>query len=573
MGGFSIKPIGIAKLKVELNDKVFEDSFIVIDTDTTVPILGRDSCAKMNLVKRIYSITDEKQIFLDKYKDLFEGLGRFPQKLDLIIRKDAVPIARPPRRIPLTIKERVKEALDKLSFSKIIEPVNDPSEWVSNLVVIEKPNGSLRICLDPKPLNLAIIQNHYKIPTLDEMRVKLLGANYFSVLDLKDGFYQIELSEESSKICTFSTPFGNYKFKRLPFGINTAPEEFQRRNEQNFGDIPGTLTYIDDILVTGKTEKEHDKNLQEVMNRARSLNVKFNLAKLQYKVLEVSYLGHIFNKDGMKMDPKRINAITEMNEPQSKKELQRFLGMINYVRSFIPNMAEITQPLRELLKLNIEFQWTEKHSSVVNDLKKLLVSAPILQPFDIHKDIIIQTDASKSGVGCVLLQEKRPIAFASRSLSETEENYAQVEKELLAILYACTKFHCYIYGKKVEMHTDHKPLVSIMKNDLCKINSSRLQRMKLKMSIYNLNVVYVPGKEMHIAYHLSRSYIKNDDANEFTEYADVVHTINVSDDKQKLIRVETAKDTVLNELINIYSRGWPNNKKFIPDCVKVFWKH
>lgn len=572
-GGFLLKPCGMVKLLIELPDELStEDWFMILDCDT-VPILGRDACSNLNLIKRVYNISDEKEAFISENKHLFEGLGKFPQQLELVLRENAVPIAKPPRRIPLAIKDKVKEALNKLTLLNIIEPVNEPAEWVSNLVVVEKPNGDIRLCLDPKYLNETIVQNHYMIPTLDDLRAKLSGVKFFSVLDLKDGFYQIELTKKSSKYCTFSSPFGNYRFKRLPFGINVAPEEFQRRNELNFGDIPGTFVYIDDVMITGKTSQEHDDNLKKIIERAEDRNIKFNLSKLQYKVSEVSYLGHIFNSNGCKTDPKRIKAISEMTEPSSKIELQRYLGMVNYLRSFIPNMSQITQPLRELLKSKIEFQWNKNHSSVIAQLKNMLSQAPLLQSFDMAKKIIIQTDASKSGVGCVLLQNKKPVAYASRSLTSAEENYAQVEKELLAILFSCIKFHSYIYGRKVIVHTDHKPLVSIMKNEMSKVNSSRLQRMKMKMLIYDLEVIYVPGKDMHIADHLSRSYLKEECAKEFDEYNEVVHTVNVSLEKQEEFRKQTENDDVLKMLKDTFHNGWPYNRDKVPDPIRVFWKH
>lgn len=410
------------------------------------------------------------------------------------------------------------------------------------------------------------------IPTLDDLKAKLSGITYFTVLDLKDGFYQVELTEESSNLYSFSTPFGTYKFLRLPFGITVAPEVFQRMNENIFGDIEGVFIYIDDILVTGKTEEEHNRRLEIVMQRAKLNNIIFNSEKLQYKVPEVSFLGHLFNSDGVKSDPNRVKAIVEMKSPNSKKELQRYLGMINYLRSFIPNLASITEPLRHLLKNNVSFLWSKCHQNAVSNLQKLITNTPILQPFDQNKHIVIQTDASKSGLGCVLMQNKNPIAFASRSLTEAEQNYAQVEKEMLAIVYACSKFHYYIYGRTVEIQTDHKPLVSIMKNELAKIHSSRLQRMKMKLLIYKTNVVYVPGKYMHIADHLSRSYLTDEISTDFAEYEDVVHSINISTDKLKEFKYYTKNDYILNELTKVFKVGWPKDKNKIKDEIRPYWK-
>lgn len=570
-GGHKLFPIGILNLKIKFNEVECTERFIVVDTDST-PILGLNTCSKLGIISRVFAVSNTKEEFINSNKELFEGLGKFPDKLNLILKDNAEPVARPPRRLAIAIKDKVKAALDHLTQMGVIEPFHQATDWISNLVIVEKPNGSIRLCLDPKFLNNALKKRHYLIPTLDDLTIKLTDVKLYSVFDLKDGFYQVELTEDSSELCAFSTPFGVYKFKRLPFGIDIAAEYFQEANEKNFGDLPGVYIYIDDILVTGKTEAEHDANLLRLVSRAKQLNVKFNVQKLQYKVQEVSFLGHIFNDQGVNVDPKRIKAIVNMEHPTSKKELQRFLGMINYLRSFIPNMAELTEPLRQLLKNKVDFLWTNNHEKTVETLKQMLTKSPILQPFDINKKVVIQTDASKNGVGCVLLQHKKPVAYASRSLNDAETNYAQIEKELLAILYSCLKFHHYIYGRIVEIHTDHKPLVSIMVNEMNKVNSSRLQRMKLKLLKYNLEVKYVPGKEMHIADHLSRSYLKDEPAEEFQEYAEVVHTVNLSDEKKLKFQTETKNDIILKQIIEVYMKGWPNVKKNLDDSVKSYWK-
>lgn len=187
------------------------------------------------------------------------------------------------------------------------------------------------------------------------------------------------------------------------------------KTKKNFGDLPGIFIYIDDILITAKTEQEHDENLKRVVERAKQ-------QKLQYKVSEVKFLGHIFNSSGVSVDPNRVKAIVEMEEPTSKKELQRYLGMINYLRSFVPNMAQLTEPLRPLLRKGIEFAWLPIHSKSVKDITDHLSRTPVLQPFHVNKNITIQTDSSQYGLGSVLMQDRRPISYASRCLTDTEVN-------------------------------------------------------------------------------------------------------------------------------------------------------
>lgn len=355
----------------------------------------------------------------------------------------------------MIIKNRLKSKLEQLEKQKIIARVDGASEWVNSLVIIEKPNKTLRLCLDPQELNKCI--EFFEIPSFEEITGKLSGKQYFSVLDFKEGFYQVKLDNKSSKLTVFSTLFGCYKFLRLPFGIKTAPEIFQKINQKNFGDIENVIIYFDDLLITANSKEEHDKILQKVINRAREKVVKFNKEKLQYRKNEVKYMGHIFNKEGMRIDKDKLKAINELKAPENKKELQRLLGLVNYVRKFISKLSEIASPLCDLLKKNIEFQWLEVHNKALITIKNEINKNTILMSFDPKKQITIQTDASLNGIGCCLMQEGRLVAYASRGLNEIEKKYAVIEKEMLSIVYATQKFHNYIYGNQIKIITDHKP--------------------------------------------------------------------------------------------------------------------
>ena len=437
---------------------------------------------------------------------------------------------------------------------------------------MRKKNKDLRVCLDPQDLNKVIKEENHMIPSFEQFAVKLNNKRFFSVLDLKEGYWQIKLNESSSKLCTFSTPFGCYRFLRLPFGIKIAPEIFQKYNEKNFKDIPGVTIYIDDVLIAANSLEEHDRILGEVFKRARELNIKFNPTKFQYRINKVKYLGHIMSGEGISCDPDRIVAIQKIEPPKDKNDLQKLLGMINYVRSFIPNLAEICQPLRELLKKNIEFIWLPIHTECLSKIKNIICNAPTLKTFDINKEITIEADASKFGLGCCLMQEGKPISFASRSLSDTEVRYAQIEKEFLAVVFACQKFHYYIYGRQVLVRSDHKPLVHIMQKDLLTIPSARLQRMKLRLSKYMINLTYVPGKYLYVADLLSRYFNKEEKLVEIEDLNELVHTINVSDEKKAEFKAEIEKDPQLNKLKRVIIDGWPNDKNKINEIIRFYYK-
>lgn len=572
-GGSKLPIVGEADCVCMAGNNMSLQRFFIIDTDSA-PILGLNACTCLKLIKRIYSIGDSRTSFIDKNADLFEGLGCFIEDFSMELKENAVGSVRAARRIPLSLMERVRKELDEMESKRIIERVNEPTDFVSNLVIVEKTNGRLRLCLDPQALNRAIKEENHPIPTFEQLAEKLNGKRWFTVLDLKEGFWQVKLNERSSKLCTFSTPFGCYRFNRLPFGVKICAEVFQKYNERNFEDIEGVNVFIDDIIISANSVEEHDRILEKVVERARERNVRFNRNKLQYRVQTVKYLGHVISEHGISVDPKRTEAIEKIEPPKDKKDLQKLLGMINYVRKFIPNLADLSHPLRELLKKNIEFIWLPAHSQCFDRIKKAIVEAPVLRTFDGRKEITVETDASQFGVGCALLQDGRPVYFASRSLNQAEIGYAQIEKELLAIVFACYKFHFFIYGRNVTVRTDHKPLISIMKKDFDKIPSARLQRMKLRLIKYKLNLFHIPGKDLYIADLLSRYFNKDNDEGdtEGLDLDEVVHSLNISNEKRKNFQEETSKDPELKLLKEILLNGWPNNKKVLGEKIRYYYR-
>lgn len=316
--------------------------------------------------------SSELDNFIKENKDIFEGIGTFPDVMKIKLTKGVIPIVNPPRRVPLTIKKRLGETLKLLTDKEITQPVNEPLEWVNNIVIIEKPNKTLKICIDPNELNKHIVQEIYPVPTLEEITPKLNNKNIFCVFDIKDAFYHIKLDEKSSNYCTFSSPYGCFKFLRAPFGLASIPEIFQKLVNKYFGDIKNVIVYFDDILCATNTKKEMDETVKEVTNRAKQFNIKFNPDKIQYYENEVKYLGLLFSKNGMRPDNDRITAIKELAIPNNKKQLQSILGIINYVRQFIPNLAELSSPLRELLKNKTLWQWTNRNTEIFNKIKTLI---------------------------------------------------------------------------------------------------------------------------------------------------------------------------------------------------------
>lgn len=582
---FKLETIGEIELTCKVGNMSSKVMFVVVNAENQVPLLGLQDCIKLNLVKRVDQIRCDESIeykpmesvddMVRQFPRVFEGLGKFPTKHHISLKENAIPKIIPIRRIPRTLNNRLKEKLDELEIKGIVKKVDKPTDWLNALVIVEKVNGDIRLCLDPKYLNEAIRKEHFLIPSVDEISSKLSRKKFFTVLDMRDGYWQIELDTPSSELCSFGTPFGTYQFLRMPFGISSAPEVFQKKNYELFGDISGVGLYFDDLIVTGETEEEHDRNLRLVLNRAIKYNVKFNKSKIQYKQKSVEFLGQIFSEKGISLNEKYVKAIMNMKNPVDKKELLRFLGMVKFVGKFIPNLSLITAPLRDLTRDDVKWHWNSSHDVSMKHLKFLLTNAPVLKFFDTEKRISLEVDASKDGLGACLLQEGHPVAFASRSLTKTEQKYAQIEKEMLAILFGVKKFHLFIYGLDVQVFSDHKPLERIFLKELQAL-SPRIQRMRLKLLNYKLNVEYKPGKEMYISDTLSRAYIEGKSENTDCEIDYVVHSIGkclpMSEERKSEFKTETLRDPQLSLVGKFANEGWPRKKHKIPDCVYNYYK-
>ncbi|XP_008179138.1 uncharacterized protein K02A2.6-like [Acyrthosiphon pisum] len=526
--------------------------------DKKVAILGLEDSVKLGIVKRLLEIDEnyENINITKEFNHVFEGVGCIEGNYEIKLKDNFVPIACATRKIPFSLEEPLKKELNKLCDLQIIEKVEEFTEWVHPIVIAKKPNGAIRICLDPQNLNKVIQREYFQIPTVEEILKQLAGAKVFSTLDANQGFYQIKLTNESSKMCTFSTPMGRYRFLRMPFGISSAPEIFHKKFKQTFEGLEGVDTYIDDIIVYGKNKEEHDERLRKVLQRAR----------------------HEITNEGVKPDYNKIKTIKELKPPENKEALQRILGVVNYVGKFLPNVAQINAPLRELIKKDVIFEWTKLHSDALDKLKEMLVSEPVLQYYDSKIPLTLSVDASKDGLGAVLLQNNLPVIYASKSLTESQKKYAQIEKEALGIAFGCHRFHQYIYGRKVKVETDHRPLESIFKKPLV-LCPLRLQRILIKLQQYELIVKYKPGKELLIADTLSRIKSEGDSIFDDWENREVEVTIeevnvstSINENKREQIKSATELDKELNLLKHYVIEGWPEKREQLNEETKKYWE-
>ena len=315
------------------------------------------------------------------------------------------------------MRPRIKNKLDELVDRKVIIPVTEPTQWVSSMLAIVKPN-KVGICIDPRDLNRAIRREHYQLPTIDEVASRLTGATKFTLCDAKDGFHQILLDDASSYLTTFNTPFGRYRWARMPFGISSAPEVWQQRMHEFVEDLEGVEVIADDFLIAGFGETDAEvnssleKNERAFFQKCREWNLKLNKLKLKRAQTEVRFMGHLLTSDGLKADPAKVEAIVDMPPPTDVKDLKRFLGMVNYLAKFFPLLSDMTEPLRRLEDKDVHWCWLAQYQKAFTTVKEYLAKAPVLKYYDVNEEVTIQCNASETGLGAVMMQKSQSIAFA-----------------------------------------------------------------------------------------------------------------------------------------------------------------
>lgn len=448
---------------------------------------------------------------------LFVGMGKLKDvKVKFYVDQSVQPTAQPHRRIPFHLRKKVEAEIKRLEELDVIEKVEGPTPWVSPIVVAPKPKKpeEIRICVDMRLPNQAIKRTRHIMPTIDDILSKLNQATVFSKLDLNSGYHQLELDEESRNITTFSTHVGLRRYKRLNFGVTSAAEIFQNHIAELLADIPGSLNTSDDILVYGKNQEEHDKVLKQVFNRLLDKNLTLNRSKCEFNKDQIEFYGFMFGKTGVSPDPKKLTAIQDMKTPTNVKEVRSFLGLTNYVSRFIADYANITKPLRDLTKNNVEWTWGPEQETAFGRLKTELIGKKTMSYFNPQLETDVLVDASPYGLGAVLTQRDKytshVIAYASRALTDVESRYSQTEREALAVVWACEHFHLYLFGHHFTVLSDHKPLEGIYNKPTSR-TSCRIERWNLRLQAYDFTLKYRPGTD-NPADYLSRHPAEKADA-------------------------------------------------------------
>ncbi|UYV69954.1 K02A2.6-like [Cordylochernes scorpioides] len=369
------------------------------------PLLSRRACELLNLARRIEVVATRINP-IKKFPEVFEGLGQIRNPYEIKLKPGAKPYAvHTPRRVPIFFMEKLKTRLEELEKAGIIAQVNVATKWCAPTVIAGKPNGDIRLCVDLSRLNEHVQRERHPMPVVEHMLGQLGEARFFSKLDANSGFHQIPLSPDCQHLTTFITPFGRYKFCRMPFGISLAPEYFLRVMSIILQGMNGAMCYLDDILIFASDSKTHDRILRLVLRKLKEAKVTLNKAKCVFGVPRINFLGHILDEDGIRPDPAKIEAVAKMPAPTDVHGVRRFLGMVNHLGRFVENLSEIVAPLNQLLVKGQDFVCDCSQERAFRKLKELLTTQPILAAYDVRKPTMVSSDASLYGLGAVLKQE------------------------------------------------------------------------------------------------------------------------------------------------------------------------
>jgi len=473
------------------------------------PVFYGDDSADLN------TITDPRvQTLVKSYPTVFtdgppQGGSQIQAPYECIpLAEGSKPTFRPMYRYsPLEMAElerRIKDLLEK----GYIEPSTSP--YGAPVLFVKKPRSEeLRLVIDYRMINKLTIKNKYPLPRIDDMLDALSGSTVFSSIDLRQAYHQIKLVDTDRPKTAFRTPFGHYQWVTLSMGLTNAPAVFQSVVNDIFRPYLGkfVVVYLDDICIHSKTEEEHIKHLQLVLDKLKEAKLTAAWHKCRFFEKQLLFVGHTVSAEGIRADPAKVEAVTQYPRPTDQHQLRSFLGMTNFFRRYIHRYAAIVQPLNNLLRKDRAYEWQQPQEEAFNKVKQALASAPVLKLPDWQSDTPFEliTDASLAGLAGVLMQDGHPIAFESRKLNSAEQNYSPTELEMLAVVHCIKTWRCYIEGKEVHVFTDHKPNTTFISNPMA---NRRQARWTDELQGYNIEWHYKPGSQNCVADALSRHPVK-----------------------------------------------------------------
>ncbi|XP_040275489.1 uncharacterized protein K02A2.6-like [Bufo bufo] len=565
-----LQPLGYVKPLVTLGNRSQSRRLYVVRNGGP-PLYGRDwikalgmppfTIAQCTLLSKVdHWVESLKSRFNEVFED---SLGTVKGKMaHLLLKPGATPRFCKARSVPFALRKKVEAELDHLLAEKIITKV-DRSEWASPIVPVKKKNGDIRICGDFRvALNNQLLVDQYPLPRLEDLFGSLAGGQKFTKIDLKQAYLQLQVHPDSRHLLTINTHKGLFQYNRMVFGIAPAPAIWQRIMDEVLAGIPFTQCLLDDMLITGPTDEEHRKNVEAVLERLQKYGLRVNLSKCEFLKSQLEFCAHTVDRHGLHTTEEKVKALTHAPTPRNVTQLRSYLGLLNYYHRFLPNLAHQLYPLHRLLDARAKWIWTDKCEEAFRLSKELILSSRVLVHYDLKKPVILACDASPYGLGAVLSHvmpdgTERPISFASRSLTSAEQNYSQIDKEALAIVWATKKFHAYIYGREFTLITDHKPLLSILnpQKGISTTTASRLQRYALFLGAYAYSIRYRSHDTHGNADAFSRLPLRDDHPLREVRVVEVHRPQSCM--STSLIARHTATDPFLSQIFSYVQTGWP----------------
>ena len=508
--GEMLKPLGYINAEVKYRDQNANLKVYVLNTGCH-PLFGREWLQSIQInwksLKSLYKMKmcesnppKSLEQMLKTYENVFsEGLGKVKGiKAKFTFKPDSAPKFCKARPVPYALKPKIEQELRRLQDGGIIVPV-DNSEWATPIVpVLKKDGNNVRICGDFKvTVNPQLAVDQYPLPRIEDIFASLSGGKKFSKIDLKHAYLQLEVDEKHQEYLTINTTMGLFRYTRICFGTASAPAIWQRTIDQILSGLSGVQCILDDMIVTGENDAQHLENLEKVLKRLSEYNMKVNLDKCEFFKEKVQYCGHEIDVFGLHKVSAKIESVLNTPTLQNVTELRAFLGLLNYYHRFLENISTVMKPMTKLLEKGQKWIWDKSCESAFQKAKEMVTSDLVLCHHDPKCPIRLACDASPFRVGAVISHimndgTKRPIAFASRTLTKTEQNRSQIDKEATAIIFGVKKFHTYLFGRHFTLITDNQPLVSIFspKKGISMMTAARLQRYALYLTGYDYDIEY-----------------------------------------------------------------------------------
>jgi len=554
--GHKLKCLGTASVTINYKGKPQSVDFRVVESERDYGLLGRD-------------VLSVQILQVEKHLPTIKGV-----QASIRLKPGATNMFCKARRVPLSMENEVNKTLEQLEEKGIIEKCNsDTILNTSPVVWVRKKTGKLRMCPDYKVhLNNKIYTEDYPLPTVDAIFSKLSGSKYFATIDLKDAYWQIEIDEESQKLCSINTSKGLYKVKRLQMGLKNSAAIFQNVVENSvLKGLSNVVAYQDDLVIYAKTEESLKKHVNTVECRLKSKGVTINEEKTVRNAKEIEYLGRIINAEGIKPNKSHLEKALQIKKPENKKDIQSVMGFFNFFREFIKDFSKKTLFLTD--KLSTEtFQWSAEDEKELSSLKEELLKEPVLIPYDINKEILIETDASQRAIAAIITQNGHPITYLSKKLSTAQKNWSNIEREAYAIFWTITKMRRMLLGRQFCVKTDHRPLQFIFSNNkgVSTRTSARIARWALQLMPYDFTIEHKPGTSLQHVDMLSR-FSNNEEADTIfeTSAADIPFNENSISVQIKEL---SERDDVYNRILsNIRNNKWSKFNKTDRKFYKFRW--